>query len=239
MRLRSTLILSVGLTLPLLAAGPASAQSRSPVTQVSGSVAPARRQPTLPLEAMQPKVRDSIAKITQQPTIVARAEPEEFSEGIYGWLVENPDRASLAWRRLGIPCAAITPRPDGQFGWTDGQGTEVVWRTAYKSQTMHVWLAEGQAKLGPMLPTVPVRAVAILHHQRQVDSRGQANVTQQTEIYLQTDSKAAALVARILGPAIPRLADTGASQLLLFFSGLTRYLENHPEDIRSLLAPAS
>jgi len=203
-----------------------------------GSSGPIRRSSAIPFDSIPNQFRDRIVRILQRPTISARAEPEEFTEGIYDWLIEHPDRTSLAWRRLGYPCAAIAARaPDG-FGWTDGQGTEIAWRTAFKNKAMHIWLAEGQAKLGPMMLPIQVRAVAVLHHSHSATNDGRKVVIQNVEVYLQTDSKAAAMVARIIGPAAPRLADSGASQLLLFFSGLTRYFNDHPEDIQTLLAPA-
>src|SRR5262245_53250173 len=78
---------------------------------------------TVPTDRVASNYRDRVAKVTRQPTIVARAAPEEFAEGIYDWLLNHPDRGSLAWRRLGIPCAEITDRGQGRFGWSDGQGT--------------------------------------------------------------------------------------------------------------------
>lgn len=215
---------------------PVLGQSRN-VIMPAGAVS-VRTTSSIPYESIPAEYRDRVSRIIQRPTISARAAPEEFHEGIYSWLLEHPDRASLAWRRLGFPCAAITARQPEGFGWTDGQGTEIAWRTALKNEDMHIWIAEGQGKLGPMLPPIQVRAVAVLHHNHRPLLDGRCTVTQHTEIYLQTDSKAAALIAKIIGPATPHLADTGASQLLLFFSGLTRYFNDHPEDIQTLLAPA-
>jgi hypothetical protein len=172
----------------------------------------------------------------REPTLVARAGPEEFEEGIYPWLLDHPDRASVAWRKLGIPCERIVGLGQGRFGWTDGDGTEVGWQTVLKADNVRVWYAEGRAKLAAAVPAITVRAVAVLHHVRRPRRDGHVVLTHETTIYLFTDSKAAALVARLLGPAAPRLADQGASQLLLFFSGLARYFEEHPEDIEQFLA---
>jgi hypothetical protein len=49
------------------------------------------------------------------------------------------------------------------------------------------------------------------------------------EAFLQTDSKAAILVMKMLGSSAPRLAHEGVSQLQLFFAGLSWYLDRHPE----------
>lgn len=218
--------------LGLLVAGSVRAEAPSAVVNAR----PARPLLKVPTEAIPPALRDKVAKVTQQPTIVARTAPEEFVEGIYDWLLDHPDRASLAWRRLGIPCAEIGPKPQGRFGWSDGQGTEVNWCVAAKTDNYRVWFAEGQARPGPMMPVVPVKAVVVLHHPKTLGIDGQKRVAHVCDVYLQTDSKAAGIVARMLGPAVPRLAEQGAEQLLLFFSGLTRYFHNHPEDIESLLA---
>lgn len=211
--------------------GPVRAETATPVAPRSN-----RAPLAVPIDAVHPGFRDRVVRIVQQPTLVARAAPEEFVAGIYDWLLEHPDRASLAWRRLGIPCAEITARPQGRFGWSDGQGTEVNWLAVCKTDTCRVWYAEGQAKGGPLMPVVPVKAVVVLHHPKTVAADGGARVVHACDVYLHTDSKAAALTARMLGPALPRLAEQGAEQLLLFFSGLTRYFEDHPEDIETLLA---
>ena len=224
-----------GLIAGLLYAGPALAQGPIvvPVSAVAPTMRPLVRVPT---EALDPAFRERVLKVMHQPTLSARAAPEDLPLGIYTWLLDHPDRASLAWRRLGIPCAEITLRGDGTYGWSDGQGTEVGWRTVANMDDVRVWYAEGHTRLGPLLPMVPVRAVAVLHHVRQMGADGRSVITHHTDVYVQTDSKAAAAVARLVGPTAPRLAEQGAAQLLLFFSGLTRYFEQHPEDIGILLA---
>ncbi|MBX7105006.1 MAG: hypothetical protein K1X57_13050 [Gemmataceae bacterium] len=217
--------------LVVLVAVPARAEAPS-----ANVASPSRALLTVPMDAIPQVFREKVQKVTQQPAIVARAVPEEFTEGIYDWLLDHPDRASLAWRRLGIPCAEIAPRPQGRFGWSDGQGTEVNWQVVGKTDTCRVWYAEGQARVSPLMPLVPVKAVVVLHHAKAAGLDGRKRVAHVCDVYLHTDSKAAAMTARMLGPAMPRLAQQGADQLLLFFSGLTRYFEDHPEDIESLLA---
>ena len=41
----------------------------------------------------------------------------------------------------------------------------------------------------------------------------------------------------MVGPAAPRMAEQGAEQLLLFFSGPARHLYKHPDEVPTLLAP--
>jgi hypothetical protein len=218
-------------------AGTAHAQAPPRPVQLVGATQPATRPMlTVPMDAIPADFRTRVNSVVKQPTVTARAAPEEFEQGIYNWLLEHPDRASLAWKRLGIPCAEITDRGNGLFGWSDNDGTEVRWRTVATSDVMRVWYAEGHTKLGPMMPTIPVRAVVVLHNPRTKTRDGRVIVAHATDVYLQTDSKATAMVMKVLGSASPQLADQGAGQLLLFFSGLTRYFNKHPEDVESLLA---
>lgn len=189
----------------------------------------------VPISALPAAVRNDVAKIVQHPTLTSHGPAEELPVGIYAWLLDHPDRAAVAWQRLGIPCSEIKNLGQGRFGWTDGQGSQITWQAVWKSETERVWFAEGQAKLGPMAPAVPLRAVAVLRHPRRLTSHGKTVVAHEVDVYAQTDSKAAALMTRLLGPTAPRLADQAASQLLLFFSGLTRYFERYPEDIQPLL----
>jgi hypothetical protein len=232
MRRSASLVAVIG----LVCVANAQAQSQREVQLVGTTTSTARAMLQVPLDSVAGEYRNRVANIIKQPTVLARAAPEEFEQGIYGWLLEHPDRASLAWRRLGVPCAEITDRGQGTFGWSDGQGTDVTWRTVAKSDLTRVWLAEGHTKLGPMLPTIPVRAVVVLHSPRTIRRDGRVVVVHATDVYLQTDSKATATVIKVLGSATPKLADEGAGQLLLFFSGLTRYFNNHPEDTEWLLA---
>lgn len=212
------------------------AQTNSGMKLTSGAQVCDRPMLKVPLEAIPTEFRSRISQVIKQPTVVARAAPEEFEPGIYAWLLDHPDRASLAWRRLGVPCAEITDRGQGMHGWTDNQGTNVAWRTVAKSECVRVWFAEGHTKLGSMLPEIPVRAVVVLHSPKTILPDGRVLISHSTDVYLQTDSKMTAAVIKVLGSATPKLADEGASQLLLFFSGLTRYFNRHPDDIETLLA---
>lgn len=230
-RLANLLIVCVG-----LGGGTLPAQSPRHVQLVGTGQAGARPMLQVPYDTIPNEYRQRIAGIVNKPTITARAAPEEFEQGIYPWLLEHPDRASLAWRRLGVPCCEIVDRGQGVFGWTDNDGTEVSWRTVAANDVMRIWYAEGQTKLGPLMPTIPVRAVVVLHSPRNKTRDGRVVVAHATDVYLQTDSKCTAMVMKVLGSATPQLADQGAGQLLLFFSGLTRYFNNHPEDTVTLLS---
>ena len=54
------------------------------------------------------------------------------------------------------------------------------------------------------------------------------------ELFLQTDSKAAALALKVIGPAAPRMAEQYAAQIEMFYSGLAWYLDAHPEKLAKI-----
>ena len=55
--------------------------------------------------------------------------------------------------------------------------------------------------------------------------------------YMHSDSRAANLALRALGPAAPRLAEDAAGQLLDFFGGIANYVQKHPKEADTLLGP--
>jgi hypothetical protein len=199
--------------------------------------APARpRLAPVPLDNIPANLRESIAKVVRDPTLSAHGTGEEFAAGPYDWLLEHPDRVARAWRRIGVPCVDIKPQADGKFAYTDPDGSNISWVTAYRGPNMRIWYADGQAKPAPTVPLIPVRAVAVLRHSRRTDENGQVLITHEVDVYMQTDSNAAALVTRLIGPAAPRLAEQGATQMLLFFSSMAKYLDERPDQVPTLLA---
>ena len=63
---------------------------------------------------------------------------------------------------------------------------------------MRIWFAEGKVK-GSVLPTVPVKTLVILHHTEGKTAEGAKVMQHQAEIVVHTDSKAAAVVSKIMG----------------------------------------
>jgi hypothetical protein len=191
----------------------------------------------LPLDELPADVRGSVQLVVSKPTLFTRAPAEVFTccPCIYQWLLANPDQAVVVWRRLGAKCMDIQNRGKGVFGWADGQGSDVRWWTVHHSPQMRIWYAEGNARAAGILPLVPVRAVVVLRHTEGKNSAGRPIVRHQIDMFLQTDSKTAALVARLMGPSGPRMAEQSAGQMAMFFSALAWYLDQHPAKAQTLL----
>jgi hypothetical protein len=75
----------------------------------------------------------------------------------------------------------------------------------------------------------------VLSHREHQDEAGRTLVQHRTDMFLYTDSKTAALVARLMGPSAPRMAEQCAGQIEMFFSALAWYLDQHPARAETLL----
>lgn len=219
---------------------PATAPMTAPMTPM-GPTAGTMAGPARPglADVLDPNYRDAVLAVVRKPTISTRGTSEGVicDPAMYEWLLEHPDRVSLAWNRLNVPCVQITDLGNGRFLWTDPDGSEVMWQTVGRIPDGAVWYATGKVKANAVTPTVPVKVVVIVAHPKRTLSDGRIAVFPVVQAYLQTDSRAASTVLRVLGPTAPKLAEQAAEQLLFFFSGIARYTHTHPEKAEGLLAP--
>jgi hypothetical protein len=194
----------------------------------------------VPLQELLPQHRDSARLVLAQPTLMAHGPLETFAcrPGVYFWLLDHPDQAVPIWRRLGAKCMDIVDQGGGRYGWADRHGSEVHWQTVYRGPRQRIWYAEGSVRPAPLLPVVPARAVVVLRYIEGHDHMGRTFVRHQADIFVQTDSKTAALATRLLGPSAPRLARQCMGQMEMFFSALSWYFEHYPERADALVVRA-
>jgi hypothetical protein len=205
-------------------------------TKTATSIEASRLVPT---DALPPALRDKVKKVLAQPSLVTHAPVEEFSAApkLYRWLLDHPDRAALAWQRVGVPCQAISDRGRGQFSWADDKGSEIVWFPLADSASARIWFAEGRVRPGALLPTIPVQAVVVLRHSFR-DTETPSKIRHEVDVFCLADSRAANLVYRLFGTATDRMAEQAAQQLLMFFGTISQYMSQHPDQTQKLLAPA-
>ena len=206
----------------------------APVVAANGATA----QPKL-LDFVIESHRDVVASIIKTPTLAAKATDDEFvaHPKVYDFLLARPDRTSLAWQRLKVPCVEITDLGKGQYFWGD-EGSELTWQTVGSFENGVVWYATGKVKAGAVLPSVPVKAVAVLQSPRtQPDATDSSTFKPVVNVYIQCDSRLANAALRLAGSSAPKLAEEGAQQLMFFFSGVARYLHKKPDQIEMLLGP--
>jgi hypothetical protein len=191
----------------------------------------------IPFDELSDAQRTLVRSVVDKPTMVGRGPSETFPcrPEHYYWFLEHPDRAVTAWRRIGAKCASITPRGEGCFGWSDDQGSDLVWRTVYKAPGIRIWYAEGKVRPAPVLALVPVKAVLVLHHGEGKNAEGASTIQHRSELYLVTESKSATALTKLMGQSASKLAEQGLGQLQLFFSGVSWYIHRHPEKADELL----
>jgi hypothetical protein len=172
----------------------------------------------------------AVRQVMMAPTLTASGPSESFraSPALYHWFLDHPDQAMKAWHRLGARGREISDLGSGRFKWTDGVGTTVSWETVYRDAKKRIWYAEGTSRPTRLLPAVPVKAVVVLHYDVTRDADPPL-LRHKADLFLQTDSRTAQLIARMLGPSAPRMAEQGLVQLELFFSALVGYLERYPK----------
>jgi hypothetical protein len=226
------MIRAVVLLCLVIAVAPARAEPRAEKGKVSTTL-------SLPvaLESMPAQTRDALTKVMKDPTLSAVSPVDEFvaHPDMYQWLLDHPDRAAGAWRKMGVAAVDIKPLKDGRFCWKDENGSELVWQNVAQGPNGRVWYAEGKVKPGPLMPSVSVTAVAVLNHSDKPRAAGDAVIKQQIEVFLRTDSKTAAMMTKMLGDSAPRMAQQGSEQLLMFFSGIARFAHDKPEKARAML----
>ncbi len=220
-------------------AAPAADPGRAGLETQRTATAPSRPTPgaDIPLERLPPTVRNAVRRVLERPTLNVQG-PEELFRGqpaLYLWLLGHPDQCVQLWRGLGARCMDVANLGNGRFGWTDGQGTQFHWETVYGDGRCRIWYGEGSSRPAFWFPTIPARAVVILRHAQMRDSAGRTLIQHQSELFLQLDNRAAALITRLLGSSAPRLAEQGLAQMQMFFSALVWYLDRHPERAEVLL----
>ena len=191
----------------------------------------------IPFDDLGETQRALVRSVVDKPTLVGKGPVETFPcrPEHYYWFLDHPDRAVTAWRRIGAKCAAITPRGEGCFGWTDDQGSELVWRTVHNAKGIRIWFAEGKVRPAPLMALVPVKAVLVLHHAEGKTAEGKVAIQHHSELFLLTESKSAAALTKLMGQSASKLAEQGLGQLQLFFAGVSWYIHRHPEQAEELL----
>lgn len=191
-------------------------------------------------EVVRPEFQNAVMKVVRQPTIATKAKGEEVvcTVAVYEWMFDHPDRVALAWQRLKVPSITINDLGGGKFAWIDENGSEIVWQTVGTFPDGRVWYATGKVKASKAAPSIPVQGVIVVHHPKKLEKDGVALFAPTAQAYLHSDSRAANVALRAIGPAAPKIAEDAAEQLLEFFGGIANYVQKHPKQAEALLGPA-
>lgn len=193
----------------------------------------------VPLPAVAPEWRADVKEVLEKPVLFCYGPSEVFagSSELYHWLLDHPNSTSEAWRRMGAQCLDIRARGEGAFGWADESGSDIAWRTVYADATTRVWYADGKVRPVPFLTAIPLKVVVVLRHLEGQDKGQRGLIHHQASLFVHTDSKAVAVVARLLGVSMPKVAESCLAQMELFFSGVVWYVDRNPEKALALGLP--
>jgi hypothetical protein len=182
--------------------------------------------PRVPLEVIDPAVRDKVRGVLEHPAMTSRALPEAFNAEmpVYRWLLDHPDLTVKLWKLVGANVQDIQSRGDGVYVWRDEHGSDVSWHSVVKSDGLHAWYAEGKVKVSALLPLTSFRALAVLAYREGQDAAGKPAIQHQVHFLLRCDSKAVSLAAKLLGASAPRMAEQYLGQLQMFYGGMAWYL---------------
>ncbi|MFO0812989.1 MAG: hypothetical protein U0796_07205 [Gemmatales bacterium] len=181
----------------------------------------------IPLEQLADPLRAKVTHCISKAQLFDRSKSESFPchPDVYRWLLESPDASLYAWQRLGATKASIAKLPDGSFLGTDGQGGELRWRLIAAGQNNRIWFAEGAGRIGPLLPTMTIRALVFLHFQDVKGTDGRTGIKHRIEILVHYDSNA--LINKLTNLSAVSTGKKAVQQMELFFSGMAWYVTEH------------
>lgn len=213
--------------------------AESPTVPAKGSEKPASAAEVL--EDVPAAWRPHVQPILAKSTVAARGPLETFAcqPEHYEFFLDHPDRAVLAWKRIGAKCVAIQSKGPGKYGWADENGSEMAWSLIARGPGLRIWYADGKVRPGQVLPSIPGKAVVVLRYNTVRKDDGIVLVQHQTDLYVQTDNVTAAIASKLVGGSLTRFAEQGIGNMQTFFSALSWYLERHPERVDELLRPES
>src|SRR5215471_18946572 len=100
--------------------------SQAPAQTMLGAspMAMPRANEPLPVNEIAGPERERVRQVVTQPTFKGKGAGEAFGgrPELYDWLLDHPDRALTAWRRLGAIASEISNDGNGFYSWRDTRG---------------------------------------------------------------------------------------------------------------------
>lgn len=181
----------------------------------------------LPMDKLSEAVRNKVNHVIQHAQMFERSKTESFpcNADVYRWLLESPDASLFAWKKLGATKAKITRLDNGTFLGSDGINGELRWQLIATGPLSRIWYAEGSGRLGPLLPTMTIRAIVFLNFQDVKGTDGRTGIKHRIEFLAQYDS--IALVNKLTNMSAESTGKKAIQQLEMFFSGMAWYVSEH------------
>lgn len=181
----------------------------------------------IPMEKLTEPVRAKLNYVLKHAQMFERSKTESFpcNPDVYRWLLESPDASLFAWKKLGATKANIARLENGTFLGSDGSGGELRWHLIATGPLSRIWYAEGSGRIGPLLPTMTIRAIVFLNFQDVKGTDGRVGVKHRIELIANYDSNA--LVNKLTKMSAESTGKKVIQQLEMFFSGMAWYVTEH------------
>jgi len=181
----------------------------------------------IPLDKLPDAMRNKLSYVIQRAQLFERGKSESFpcNPEVYRWLLESPDASLFAWKKLGATKASVTRQENGSFLGTDGSGGELRWSLIATGPTTRIWYAEGSGRIGPLLPTMTIRAIVTLHFEDVKGTDGRQGIKHRVEVLAHYDSTT--LVNKLTNMSADSTGKKVIQQLEVFFSGMAWYVSEH------------
>lgn len=190
----------------------------------------------LPLERLPDAIRNKVTYVIQRAQLFERGKQEAFpcNPEVYRWLLESPDASLFAWKKLGATKASVSRLENGSFLGSDGAGGEMRWSLIATGQTTRIWYAEGSGRIGPLLPTMTIRAIVTLHFEDVKGTDGRKGIKHRLELLANYDSSI--LINKLTNLSADSAGKKAIQQLEVFFSGMAWYVSEHASWSRQTLS---
>jgi hypothetical protein len=184
----------------------------------------------VPLEKLEPQLRDKVGNLLQTAPLFVRGPVESFPcrSLVYQQLLDNPDWVIHCWRVLGACKANITRQPNGTFVGKDTHGSELRWQLLSLEPGRRIWFVEGAGRPAPLMPMVQLKAIVLLRYQSVQGEDGRVGIRHRVDMFAQYDSKAVDLLSKLGGLSAEAAGKKVLEQVGLFYSGMAWYLSEHP-----------
>lgn len=181
----------------------------------------------IPMDKLPDQVRGKLTYVIGKAQLFEKGKSEAFpcNPEVYRWLLESPDASLFAWKKLGATKADVTRQENGSFLGTDGNGGQMRWSLIATGPTTRIWYAEGSGRIGPLLPTMTIRAIVVLHFEDVKGTDGRKGVKHRLELLAHYDSSA--IVNKLTNMSADSTGKKVMQQLEVFFSGMAWYVSEH------------
>ncbi len=215
---------AVVLALGLLAVG---STAPEPVQAGFRRIEPAE---VLPMDQIDPRLRDSVAEVIRDNSFHQQGQPETFpcNPRIYLALLNEPALTLALWKDLSPNPARLQMIAPGRYQGTDGAGTVATWEYALRSPRVHVLLCDLEYTTPRGNARLEGRIVLIARSNFLREPNGETWVKQDLEAFVKIDSRGWRAVATTVKPIIEKVLEDQVQEAGWFVSLMSRLVEMYP-----------